>query len=340
MLAQDERAEFAVFLATLSPRQWQAPTLCAGWRVRDVVAHVISYDELDVRGLLAHVVRGRFPASSCQPRRARRVQHAQPRAVAGVADRSPATAGPARGAGRQGRAGRGDHSSPGHPARARTAARHTARTAAACAAVRPDRSGHRRVLAYPRCAADRHRSQLVRRIGTRRAGCGGGAVDGHGWSARCGGRAVWSGPTKARGPHRRLMTALTVSFTSTEPVRYRSPGPIGGRRPRTHRAARSREDLGPRRSPANVGGSPAWSRSVISHRRQSAHQSRRYLGLYPLGGGSLDDAEEGDLRARGQRGLGSHWDTFGERSSGCGGRPFGEQVAQLGGPQPDPAAGG
>jgi uncharacterized protein (TIGR03083 family) len=59
-LARDERADFAAFLATLSPQQWQAPTLCARWRVRDVVGHVISYDELDARGLLAHVVRGRF----------------------------------------------------------------------------------------------------------------------------------------------------------------------------------------------------------------------------------------------------------------------------------------
>jgi uncharacterized protein (TIGR03083 family) len=59
-LARDERAAFAAFLATLSPQQWQAPTLCTRWRVRDVVAHVISYDELDARGLLAHVVRGRF----------------------------------------------------------------------------------------------------------------------------------------------------------------------------------------------------------------------------------------------------------------------------------------
>ena len=59
-LAREERAEFAAFLATLSPQQWQAPTLCTGWRVRDVVAHVISYDDLDTRGLLAHVIRGRL----------------------------------------------------------------------------------------------------------------------------------------------------------------------------------------------------------------------------------------------------------------------------------------
>lgn len=59
-LARDERAEFAEFLATLSPQQWDAPTLCAGWRVRDVVAHVISYDELDGRGLVARLAKARF----------------------------------------------------------------------------------------------------------------------------------------------------------------------------------------------------------------------------------------------------------------------------------------
>ena len=59
-LAREERADFAAFLATLSPQQWQAPTLCAGWRVRDVVAHVIGYDDLDTRRLLAYVIQGRL----------------------------------------------------------------------------------------------------------------------------------------------------------------------------------------------------------------------------------------------------------------------------------------
>lgn len=59
-LAQDERADLAAFLATLSPQQWRAPTLCAGWRVLDVVAHVISYDELSGRGLVRRFVKGRF----------------------------------------------------------------------------------------------------------------------------------------------------------------------------------------------------------------------------------------------------------------------------------------
>ena len=59
-LARDERADLAAFLATLPPQQWQAPTLCDGWRVRDVVAHVISYDDLDARDLLACVIQGRL----------------------------------------------------------------------------------------------------------------------------------------------------------------------------------------------------------------------------------------------------------------------------------------
>ena len=62
-LAREERADFAAFLATLSPQQWQAPTLCTRWRVRDVVAHVISYDDLDTRGLLACLVHGRLRPS-------------------------------------------------------------------------------------------------------------------------------------------------------------------------------------------------------------------------------------------------------------------------------------
>ena len=59
-MAEAERTELAAFLATLSPEQWDAPTLCTGWRVRDVAAHVVSYDELDRRGLAERFVKGRF----------------------------------------------------------------------------------------------------------------------------------------------------------------------------------------------------------------------------------------------------------------------------------------
>ena len=67
--AREERADFAAFLATLSPQQWQAPTLCTAWRVRDVVAHVISYDDLGRAGLLLLAARaGSSSAASTPPR--------------------------------------------------------------------------------------------------------------------------------------------------------------------------------------------------------------------------------------------------------------------------------
>ncbi|WP_232327707.1 maleylpyruvate isomerase family mycothiol-dependent enzyme [Herbidospora yilanensis] len=37
-----ERGELADLLAGLTPEQWDAPTLCDGWRVREVVAHTTA----------------------------------------------------------------------------------------------------------------------------------------------------------------------------------------------------------------------------------------------------------------------------------------------------------
>jgi uncharacterized protein (TIGR03083 family) len=62
-MVRDERADLARFLASLSPLQWEAPTLCERWRVRDVVAHVISYDDLSTRELLARAIQGRLRSS-------------------------------------------------------------------------------------------------------------------------------------------------------------------------------------------------------------------------------------------------------------------------------------
>jgi uncharacterized protein (TIGR03083 family) len=43
-LARAEGADLADLLVTLEPAQRNAPSLCTGWRVRDVVAHMFSYD--------------------------------------------------------------------------------------------------------------------------------------------------------------------------------------------------------------------------------------------------------------------------------------------------------
>jgi uncharacterized protein (TIGR03083 family) len=57
-MARAERADLADFLATLAPGQWDAPTLCEKWTVRDVVAHMFSYDELSTFGLVRRLANG------------------------------------------------------------------------------------------------------------------------------------------------------------------------------------------------------------------------------------------------------------------------------------------
>jgi uncharacterized protein (TIGR03083 family) len=56
-MARAERAEMAGFLVGLTPEQWDAPTLCDGWRVRDVVAHVYGYEDVGFSGFVARLVR-------------------------------------------------------------------------------------------------------------------------------------------------------------------------------------------------------------------------------------------------------------------------------------------
>ena len=59
-LARDERLEFADFLAGLTPEQWDAPTLCEGWSVRDVAAHCVSFEQMSGGAVAARFLRGRL----------------------------------------------------------------------------------------------------------------------------------------------------------------------------------------------------------------------------------------------------------------------------------------
>jgi uncharacterized protein (TIGR03083 family) len=59
-MACAERRDFADFLVSLTPEQWDHPSLCSGWRVRDVVAHAIGYDELTTSELASRFLRGAF----------------------------------------------------------------------------------------------------------------------------------------------------------------------------------------------------------------------------------------------------------------------------------------
>lgn len=59
-LAYEERSDLAAFLQTLTPQEWSTESLCTGWTVKDVVAHVISYEELNFVGVATRIIKGRF----------------------------------------------------------------------------------------------------------------------------------------------------------------------------------------------------------------------------------------------------------------------------------------
>lgn len=62
-LARAEREDLLTLLESLSPHEWRTPSLCAGWSVQDVVAHLLSYEELGARQLVGRFAAGRFVTS-------------------------------------------------------------------------------------------------------------------------------------------------------------------------------------------------------------------------------------------------------------------------------------
>ncbi|HZQ85833.1 MAG TPA: maleylpyruvate isomerase family mycothiol-dependent enzyme [Acidimicrobiales bacterium] len=42
----EERRAIRALLETLTPEQWATPSLCAEWTVRDLVAHLVAWDDL------------------------------------------------------------------------------------------------------------------------------------------------------------------------------------------------------------------------------------------------------------------------------------------------------
>jgi uncharacterized protein (TIGR03083 family) len=59
-LATAERRDLADFLDTLSDEEWGQSSLCEGWSIRDVVAHVVSYEHLGWPGAIGRMARARF----------------------------------------------------------------------------------------------------------------------------------------------------------------------------------------------------------------------------------------------------------------------------------------
>ena len=62
-LVRQERAEVLSLLSELGAQQWDTPSLCAGWRVRDVAVHMLvdaPVEELGLSRVLLKMARWRF----------------------------------------------------------------------------------------------------------------------------------------------------------------------------------------------------------------------------------------------------------------------------------------
>jgi len=62
-LVREERVDVLAMLRGLTPPQWNAPSLCAGWRVRDVAAHLLidaAVEEIGRARFVAKMARNRF----------------------------------------------------------------------------------------------------------------------------------------------------------------------------------------------------------------------------------------------------------------------------------------
>jgi len=59
-LVEAERRQLADLAAALTTEQWAAPSLCVGWKVHDVVAHVAGLPKMSVRSLLPAVIKNEF----------------------------------------------------------------------------------------------------------------------------------------------------------------------------------------------------------------------------------------------------------------------------------------
>lgn len=62
-LHDEEDADFVAYLGTLDDADWDRPSLCAGWRVRDVVGHILDGNELRLSTLPIRLARYGFSSN-------------------------------------------------------------------------------------------------------------------------------------------------------------------------------------------------------------------------------------------------------------------------------------
>ena len=91
----DERQVLLEFLHTLTPEQWDGPTLCSEWRVRDVVGHIVGGTEVRLPSALLAIAASGFRMNRYIDKDGRRRgAHPIPRLVADFRHAPPRTTHP------------------------------------------------------------------------------------------------------------------------------------------------------------------------------------------------------------------------------------------------------
>ena len=71
-MVEDEQAEFAELLRSLTPEQWATPSLCAGWTIHDAVIHITIHSHTNAVERNVNLARARFSEDrQMEPERAR-----------------------------------------------------------------------------------------------------------------------------------------------------------------------------------------------------------------------------------------------------------------------------
>jgi uncharacterized protein (TIGR03083 family) len=65
----------------LTDEQWNAPSLCSRWRVREVATHIVSYDELSAPTTVGTFIRGGLRINAVNAVALKRYGHLEPSAI-------------------------------------------------------------------------------------------------------------------------------------------------------------------------------------------------------------------------------------------------------------------
>ena len=87
-LAEEERAVLLALLEGLTDEQWNAPSLCTQWRVRDVAAHIVSYDELSTPTTVGTFIRGGLRINAVNALALQRYDDLEPSAIIDLLQRN------------------------------------------------------------------------------------------------------------------------------------------------------------------------------------------------------------------------------------------------------------